>query len=251
MEKDENDIKKNEQENVNSQVQENTTANKRMAQTSLKGAAAVAGAYVGGSTGAVIGSKAADVINNSKVGDAITDAAAQVGNVANKMSPTGKTNQKLTNAVANSGVLDLVDKGIDASAANYSPSPKSKIPDKTAKKTSLNESNNPAKKKENTPTIGGKNPSRNKYNDTIKKHSNHADGSNDYSPSKESRDSRKYAKIDSRINLGILWSTRSNRNFHNNSYCININSINNSSDCNSYFYNCNFHSIIFSVWQRR
>lgn len=191
MEKDENDIKKNEQENVNSQVQENTTANKRMAQTSLKGAAAVAGAYVGGSTGAVIGSKAADVINNSKVGDAITDAAAQVGNVANKMSPTGKTNQKLTNAVANSGVLDLVDKGIDASAANYSPSPKSKIPDKTAKKTSLNESNNPAKKKENTPTIGGKNPSRNKYNDTIKKHSNHADGSNDYSPSKESRDSKK------------------------------------------------------------
>lgn len=179
MEKDENDIKQNEQENVDSQTQENTAANKRMAQTGLKGAATAAGAYFGGSTGAKIGSKAADVINNSKVGNAITDAAAKAGNVANKLSPTGKTNQKLTNAVANSGALDLVDKGIDASADNHSSSPKGKIPDKAAKRPTINKSNNPAKKSENTPTIGGKNPSRNKYNDTLKKHSKHADGSND------------------------------------------------------------------------
>ena len=179
MEKDENDIKQNEQENVDSQTQENTAANKRMAQTGLKGAATAAGAYFGGSTGAKIGSKAADVINNSKVGNAITDAAAQAGNVANKLSPTGKTNQKLTNEVANSGALDLVDKGIDASADNHSSSPKGKIPDKAAKRPTINKSNNPAKKSENTPTIGGKNPSRNKYNDTLKKHSKHADGSND------------------------------------------------------------------------
>lgn len=179
MEKDENDIKQNEQENVDSQTQENTAANKRMAQTGLKGAATAAGAYFGGSTGAKIGSKAADVINNSKVDNAITDAAAQAGNVANKLSPTGKTNQKLTNEVANSGALDLVDKGIDASADNHSSSPKGKIPDKAAKRPTINKSNNPAKKSENTPTIGGKNPSRNKYNDTLKKHSKHADGSND------------------------------------------------------------------------
>lgn len=179
MEKDENDIKQNEQENVDSQTQENTAANKRMAQTGLKGAATAAGAYFGGSTGAKIGSKAADVINNSKVGNAITDAAAKAGNVANKLSPTGKINQKLTNAAANSGALDLVDKGIDASADNHSSSPKGTIPDKAAKKPNFNKSNNHAKKSENTPTIGGKNPSRNKYNDTLKKHSKHADGSND------------------------------------------------------------------------
>ena len=179
MEKDENDIKQNEQENVDSQTQENTAANKRMAQTGLKGVATAAGAYFGGSTGAKIGSKAADVINNSKVGNGITDAAAKAGNVANKLSPTGKTNQKLTNAAANSGALDLVDKGIDTSADNHSSSPKSKTPDKAAKKPNFNKSNNHAKKSENTPTIGGKNPSRNKYNDTLKKHSKHADGSND------------------------------------------------------------------------
>ena len=190
MEKDENDIKQNEQENLDSQTQKNTAANKRMAQTGLKGAATAAGAYFGGSTGAKIGSKAADVINNSKVGNAITDAAAQAGNVANKLSPTGKTNQKLTNAAANSGALDLVDKGIDASADNQSSSPKGKTPDKAAKKPTFNKSNNPAKKGENPPTIGGKNPSRNKYNDTLKKHSKHADGSNDDSSVKQSSDSK-------------------------------------------------------------
>ena len=191
MEKDENDIKQNEQENVDSQTKENTAANKRMAQTGLKGTATAAGAYFGGSTGAKIGSKAADVINNSKVGNAITDAAAQAGNVANKLSPTGKTNQKLTNAAANSGALDLVDKGIDASADNHSSSPKGTIPDKAAKRPTINKSNNPAKKSENTPTIGGKNPSRNKYNDTLKKHSKHADGSNDDSAVKQGSDSKK------------------------------------------------------------
>ena len=191
MEKDENDIKQNEQENLDSQTQENTAANKRMAQTGLKGAATAAGAYFGGSTGAKIGSKAADVINNSKVGNAITDAAAQAGNVANKLSPTGKTNQRLTNAVANSGALDLVDKGIDASADNHSSSPKGKTPDKAAKNPNFNKSNNPAKKGENSPTIGGKNPSRNKYNDTLKKHSKHADGSNDDSAVKQGNDSKK------------------------------------------------------------
>lgn len=190
MENDENDVKQNNQENVDNQTQENTAANKRMAQTSLKGAATAAGAYFGGSTGAKIGSKAADVINNSKVGNAITDAAAKAGNVANKLSPTGKTNQKLTNALANSGALDLVDKGIDASADNHSSSPKGKVPDKAAKKPTLNKSNNPAKKSESTPTIGGKNPSRNKYNDTIKKHSKHADGSNDVSSAKQGSDSK-------------------------------------------------------------
>lgn len=190
MEKDENDIKQNEQENLDSQTQKNTAANKRMAQTGLKGAATAAGAYFGGSTGAKIGSKAADVINNSRVGNAITDAAAQAGNVANKLSPTGKTNQKLTNAAANSGALDLVDKGIDASADNQSSSPKGKTPDKAAKKPTFNKSNNPAKKGENPPTIGGKNPSRNKYNDTLKKHSKHADGSNDDSSVKQSSDSK-------------------------------------------------------------
>ena len=125
MENDDNKNSQSEQPELNNKTQENTESNKRMAQTSLKSAATAAGAYLGGSTGAKIGSKAADVINNSKIGNAVTDAAAQAGNVANKISPTGDTNQKLTNAAADSGLLDIADKAIDTAASNGSGSSQS------------------------------------------------------------------------------------------------------------------------------
>ena len=116
MEDKEHPNNQDEQTEKERQEQENIASNKRMAQTGLKGVATAAGAYFGGAAGAKIGSKAADAINNTPVGDTLTDAAGKVGNEANKMSPTGDTNQKLINAAANSGALDLADKGIDAAA---------------------------------------------------------------------------------------------------------------------------------------
>lgn len=128
MEDKEHPNNQDEQTEKERQEQENIASNKIMAQIGLKGAATAAGAYFGGDAGAKIGSKAADVINNTPVGDALTDAAGKVGNEANKMSPTGDTNQKLINAAANSGALDLADKGIDA-AANETGGPSSNKPE--------------------------------------------------------------------------------------------------------------------------
>lgn len=133
------------------QEQENIASNKRMAQTGLKGAATAAGAYLGGEAGAKIGSKAADVINNTPVGDTLTDAAGKVGNEANKMSPTGNTNQKLINAAANSGALDLADKGIDA-AANKTGGPSFNKPENAQIQNGNNQSNQSDITNKPTPT---------------------------------------------------------------------------------------------------
>lgn len=190
-----NNGNQNETSDVERQEQENLDSNKKMAQTGLKGAATVAGAYLGGAAGAKIGAKAADVINNTPVGNAITDAAAQAGNIANKMSPTGKTNQALTNAAVNSGAVDLADKGINAAANNglgksptaNSQTPKTKGP---SNQSGINQDTNPSQNSnnlhfpnQNSKILGKdqrpKNPSRNKQSELSKKHSKHADGSND------------------------------------------------------------------------
>lgn len=193
-----NNGNQNETRDVERQEQENLDSNKKMAQTGLKGAATVAGAYLGGAAGAKIGAKAADVINNTPVGNAITNAAAQAGNIANKMSPTGKTNQALTNAAVNSGAVDLADKGINAAANNglgknptaNSQTPKTKGP---SNQSGINQDTNPSQNSnnlhfpnQNSKILGKdqrpsfqKNPSRNKQSELSKKHSKHADGSND------------------------------------------------------------------------
>ena len=207
MEDKEHPNNQDEQTEKERQEQENIASNKRMAQTGLKGVATAAGAYFGGATGAKIGSKAADAINNTPVGDTLTDAAGKVGNEANKMSPTGATNQKLTNAVANSGLLDLADKGIDVAAGgtsggkeigsnpNATPSQGNQLsnankPSTPADNKSLNGHQqdinhkiNPqqrANKNGGTPDISiQKNPSKDKQSRLSSNHSKHADGSND------------------------------------------------------------------------
>ena len=151
MEDKEHPNNQDEQTEKERQEQENIASNKRMAQTGLKGAATAAGAYLGGEAGAKIGSKAADVINNTPVGDTLTDAAGKVGNEANKMSPTGNTNQKLINASANSGALDLADKGIDA-AANKTGGPSSNKPENAQIQNGNNQSNQSDITNKPTPT---------------------------------------------------------------------------------------------------
>lgn len=151
MEDKEHPNNQDEQTEKERQEQENIASNKRMAQTGLKGAATAAGAYLGGKAGAKIGSKAADVINNTPVGDTLTDAAGKVGNEANKMSPTGNTNQKLINAAANSGTLDLADKGIDA-AANKTGGSSSNKPENAQIQNGNNQSNQSDITNKSTPT---------------------------------------------------------------------------------------------------
>lgn len=151
MEDKEHPNNQDEQTEKERQEQENIASNKRMAQTGLKGAATAAGAYLGGEAEAKIGSKAADVINNTPVGDTLTDAAGKVGNEANKMSPTGNTNQKLINAAANSGALDLADKGIDA-AANKTGGPSSNKPENAQIQNGNNQSNQSDITNKPTPT---------------------------------------------------------------------------------------------------
>lgn len=203
MEDKEHPNNQDEQTEKERQEQENIASNKRMAQTGLKGVATAAGAYFGGAAGAKIGSKAADVINNTPVGDALTDAAGKVGNEANKMSPTGNTNQKLINAAANSGALDLADKGIDAAAGGVSGSGQpntgaNSMPNSNQQPTTSNNLNSPVNtespqnsnqpnqtqkrnlKNNSQPTIEiQKNPSKDRQSRLSSNHSKHADGSND------------------------------------------------------------------------
>ena len=205
MEDKEHPNNQDEQTEKERQEQENIASNKRMAQTGLKGVATAAGAYFGGAAGAKIGSKAADVINNTPVGDALTDAAGKVGNVTNKMSPNGDTNQKLINAAANSGVLDLADKGIDAAAGGINPSSSQSgnIPTNnvTAKPSNVNNQtlnntnnanniNNPT-----NPTASSNNGDNNKINITVErtKKDNKPSSSNQRENDKYNRASRKHS----------------------------------------------------------
>ena len=202
MEDKEHPNNQDEQAEKERQEQENIASNKRTAQTGLKGVATAAGAYFGGAVGAKIGSKAADVINNTPVGDALTDAAGKVGNVTNKMSPNGDTNQKLINAAANSGALDLADKGIDAAAGGGNPSapqsgnvPSNNVAAKPsdASNQTLNNSNNINNPKNST--APSNNEDNNKINITVEraKKDKKPSSSNQRENDKYNRASRKHS----------------------------------------------------------
>lgn len=197
MEDKEHPNNQDEQTEKERQEKENIASNKRMAQTGLKGTATAAGAYLGGEAGAKIGSKAADAINNTPVGDTLTDAAGKVGNEANKMSPTGDTNQKLINAAANSGALDLADKGIDA-AANETGGPSSNKPENAQIQNGNNQSNQSDITNKPTPTdnqIG--NSLKNKKNPNKKNSDSNDSEPSDVSnrnPSKKLPNKKKFSK---------------------------------------------------------
>ena len=107
---DNNELSKEQQE------QHNVDSNQRLAQTAVKGGATAAGAALGGAVGAKIGSKVGDVVNNSKVGQDLTRGVGNAMNTMNKFNPAGKMTQNATNKLADSGALDLADKGIDMAA---------------------------------------------------------------------------------------------------------------------------------------
>lgn len=111
-----NSNQNNNEQSKEQQEQHNVDSNQRLAQTAVKGGATAAGAALGGAVGAKIGSKVGDVVNNSKVGQGLTRGVGNAMNTMNKFNPAGKITQNATNKLADSGAMDLADKGIDAAA---------------------------------------------------------------------------------------------------------------------------------------
>lgn len=111
-----NSNQNNNKQSKEQQEQHNVDSNQRLAQTAVKGGATAAGAALGGAAGAKIGSKVGDVVNNSKVGQDLTRGVGNAMNTMNKFNPAGKMTQNATNKLADSGAMDLADKGIDMAA---------------------------------------------------------------------------------------------------------------------------------------
>ena len=111
-----NSNQNNNKQSKEQQEQHNVDSNQRLAQTAVKGGATAAGAALGGAVGAKVGSKVGDVVNNSKVGQDLTRGVGNAMNTMNKFNPAGKMTQNATNKLADSGVMDLADKGIDMAA---------------------------------------------------------------------------------------------------------------------------------------
>ncbi len=111
-----NSNQNNNEQSKEQQEQHNVDSNQRLAQTAVKGGATAAGAALGGAVGAKIGSKVGDVVNNSKVGQGLTRGVGNAMNTMNKFNPAGKMTQNATNKLADSGAMDLADKGIDGAA---------------------------------------------------------------------------------------------------------------------------------------
>lgn len=154
-----------------SQNEQQPSSHKRTpAQGIVKGLATGAGAAIGGKTGANIGSKVGDVINNQgqnqqpiqSSGPALNkpklDNQADLQNNEQPPSPSLPLDNELQEPTTSKGIKkgenDLI-------------TPSTKLP-KQEKKTIGQQ-----------PTIGGKNPKKNKYANFLNKHSKHADGSND------------------------------------------------------------------------
>lgn len=111
-----NSNQNNNEQSKEQQEQHNVDSNQRLAQTAVKGGATAAGAALGGAVGAKIGSKVGDAVNNSKVGQGLTRGVGNAMNTMNKFNPAGKMTQNATNKLADSGAMDLADKGIDMAA---------------------------------------------------------------------------------------------------------------------------------------
>lgn len=179
---DNNELSKEQQE------QHNVDSNQRLAQTAVKGGATAAGAALGGAVGAKIGSKVGDVVNNSKVGQDLTRGVGNAMNTMNKFNPAGKMTQNATNKLADSGALDLADKGIDMAAnalggaggqspqannvptqnvnpsASSNPNTFNQNPVSTSPEPQATKAPNPSEQSQNNINKGNYNPGRNSKN---------------------------------------------------------------------------------------
>lgn len=153
------------------QNEEQPSSHKRTpAQGIVKGLATGAGAAIGGKTGANIGSKVGDVINNQGQNQQLIPSS---GSALNKPKLDNQTDlQNNEQLPSHSLPLDnelqepTTSKGIKK-GENDLITPFQRLPKQEKKPM------------DQQPTIGGKNPTKNKYANFLNKHSKHADGSND------------------------------------------------------------------------
>ncbi len=153
------------------QNEEQPSSHKRTpAQGIVKVLATGAGAAIGGKTGANIGSKVGDAINNQSQNQQPIQSS---GPALNKPKLDNQTDLQNNEQLPSSSLpLDnelqepTTSKGIKKGENDLiTPSPK--LPKQEKKPIGQQ------------PTIGGKNPTKNKYANFLNKHSKHADGSND------------------------------------------------------------------------
>lgn len=153
------------------QNEEQPSSHKRTpAQGIVKGLATGAGAAIGGKAGASIGSKVGDVINNQGQNQQPIPSS---GSALNKPKLDNQTDlQNNEQLPSHSLPLDnelqepTTSKGIKK-GENDIITPFQRLPKQEKKPM------------DQQPTIGGKNPTKNKYANFLNKHSKHADGSND------------------------------------------------------------------------
>ncbi len=169
----------NQEELANSKPQEESkSTGQKLSESAVKGAATVAGGVIGGKVGATIGSKAADVFNNSKLGNNVNN---KIGNSMPPMAglpnynsrqstPTSSNQNSSRNQSSNSNLQQDNDKSKQQSK-NFNSETNNKNLTSPSEKTYNNDIADNSR--------NNKNPSKNKYAKTAKKHSKHADGLND------------------------------------------------------------------------
>ena len=154
----------------NQNEQQPSSHKRTPAQGIVKGLATGAGAAIGGKTGANIGSKVGDAINNQSQNQQPIQSSGPALNKPKLDNQTDlQNNEQLPSPslpLDNELQEPTTSKGIKK-GENDLITPSTKLP-KQEKKTIGQQ-----------PTIGGKNPTKNKYANFLNKHSKHADGSND------------------------------------------------------------------------
>ena len=158
----------NESLEQNQNDQQSNSHKRTPAQGIVKGLATGAGAAIGGKTGANIGSKVGDVINNQGFNRQPIQEPDKVPNnpkTGNQLNPKNNAAPNVSLPQNNELQEPALHQGTKE------------------EKDANNLSNRTSKKPKQTPIqprlTGGKNPTQNKYANILKKHSKHADGSND------------------------------------------------------------------------
>lgn len=171
-----------------SQTTENKSTGQKLSESAVKGAATAAGGIIAGKAGAAIGSKAADAFNNyalgNRVNNTLENAVPGLKKGPNKTFPnetTSPTNQG-QNVSQNQPLETNQSQPINQSPEKKTPSSLSDASTSKPKQNDKQKSFVPKSTYNNNAVPNStinKNPSKNKYDETSKRHSKHADGFND------------------------------------------------------------------------
>lgn len=171
-----------------SQTTENKSTGQKLSESAVKGAATAAGGIIAGKAGAAIGSKVANAFNNSALGNKINNTLGNA--VPGLKKGPNKATPNETPSPTNQGQSVSQNQPSETNQSQpLNQSPEKKTPSSPSDASTFKSKQND-KQKSYVPkstynnnavpnsTIN-KNPSKNKYSESAKKNSKHADGSND------------------------------------------------------------------------